>query len=191
MGCACSREGTKIVVNSKTAPASPENIFTIKLHVPDSDIVKLICYKSTRDKEPFIDLVNYFFFGTSSDPKLDPNFISVYQEQKDCFEYYIQRLAGYTLENEENPEQGKMWILYINGIKVNLSFVCENNRVISFTDELELKYEYNDDHDKDVRPREIIAKGDNDNDKAQNLVLRGNNNNQYDNSDNEMLGYNN
>lgn len=142
MGCTCSRDGTKIIVNQKL---TGHNQFLLKIHIPDTDNIKILFYNSPFDKEPIIDLINFFFFNHSSDEELDANFISVYNRLTDTFEYYIQRLAGYEIENETNPLKGKCWNCYINKKKVPWTFLCTNNRIISSKDELDLVYECNED----------------------------------------------
>ena len=59
MGCTCSREGTKIIVNQRMPGL---NQFIIKIHIPKSENVKILFYNSAFDKEPIIDLINFFFF---------------------------------------------------------------------------------------------------------------------------------
>lgn len=82
--------------------------------------------------------MNGFLFTSSTDVDLDANFISIYN---DTFDYYIQRIGGYELENEDEPNKGKMWNCYINKEKIDWTYECNNNRVISIQDEVELRYE--------------------------------------------------
>ena len=151
MGCTCSREGTKIIVNQRMPG---QNQFIIKIHIPKSENVKILFYNSAFDKEPIIDLINFFFFNSTTDDELDANFISSYNRKTDSFEYYIQRLAGYAIENEVEPKKGKMWNCYINKEKVDWTYMCNNNRIISSKDELELIYEENE---TDVNNKNLVT----------------------------------
>lgn len=151
MGCTCSREGTKIIVNQRMPGL---NQFIIKIHIPKSENVKILFYNSAFDKEPIIDLINFFFFNSTADDELDANFISSFNRKTDSFDYYIQRLAGYEIENESEPKKGKVWNCYINKEKVDWTYMCNNNRIISAKDELELVYEENE---TDVNNKNLVT----------------------------------
>lgn len=68
--------------------------------------------------------------------KFDGNFITVLNKDKDEFEYYVQRLLGVGIENEQEPKRGKVWVPYINDKREDWSFLCENNRIIAKEDEI-------------------------------------------------------
>ena len=138
MGCACSRESTKIIINRR--PLANKQ-FILKIYLPEHIQPKVLFYNSEIDKEPITDLMNSFLFTSAIDDDLDANFISIYNKYTDSFDYYIQRIGGYEIENEEEPNKGKMWNCYINKEKIDWTYVCNNNRVISMNDEVELRYE--------------------------------------------------
>lgn len=138
MGCNCARDLTKIVANQKI---QAKNKFILKIHIPNTYKIRILFHISDNDKEGIINLFNYIFFTSNPGNELDANFLSIYNQQTKSFDYYIQRLAGYELENEVNPNKGKMWNLYLNNSKANWTFLCNNNRIISVKDEMELKYE--------------------------------------------------
>ena len=138
MGCACSRDSTKIIINRR--PLANKQ-FILKIYLPEHIQPKVLFYNSEIDKEPIIDLMNSFLFTSAIDDDLDANFISIYNKYTDSFDYYIQRIGGYEIENEEEPNKGKMWNCYINKEKIDWTYVCNNNRVISMNDEVELRYE--------------------------------------------------
>ena len=138
MGCACSRDSTKIIINRR--PLANKQ-FILKIYLPEHIQPKVLCYNSEIDKEPITDLMNSFLFTSAIDDDLDANFISIYNKYTDSFDYYIQRIGGYEIENEEEPNKGKMWNCYINKEKIDWTYVCNNNRVISMNDEVELRYE--------------------------------------------------
>lgn len=138
MGCACSRDSTKIIINQR--PLANKQ-FILKIYLPEHIQPKVLFYNSEIDKEPITDLMNAFLFTQAIDDDLDANFISIYNKYTDSFDYYIQRIGGYEIENEEEPNKGKMWNCYINKEKIDWSYECNNNRVISMNDEVELRYE--------------------------------------------------
>ena len=138
MGCACSRDSTKIIINRR--PLANKQ-FILKIYLPEHIQPKVLFYNSEIDKEPITDLMNSFLFTSAIDDDLDANFISIYNKYTDSSDYYIQRIGGYEIENEEEPNKGKMWNCYINKEKIDWTYVCNNNRVISMNDEVELRYE--------------------------------------------------
>ena len=138
MGCACSRDSTKIIINRR--PLANKQ-FILKIYLPEHIQPKVLFYNSEIDKEPITDLMNSFLFTSAIDDDLDANFISIYNKYTDSFDYYIQRIGGYEIENEEEPNKGKMWNCYIIKEKIDWTYVCHNNRVISMNDEVELRYE--------------------------------------------------
>ena len=115
--------------------------FILKIYLPEHIQPKVLFYNSEIDKEPITDLMNSFLFTSAIDDDLDANLISIYNKYTDSFDYYIQRIGGYEIENEEEPNKGKMWNCYINKEKIDWTYVCNNNRVISMNDEVELRYE--------------------------------------------------
>lgn len=80
--------------------------------------------------------------------KFDANFIAVLNKDKGDFDYYVQRLLGVGIENEENPPQGKIWVPYINGRREDWSFLCENNRIVAKEDNIIWRYEDYDPKDR-------------------------------------------
>ena len=138
MGCNCSRDGAKVVLSQQIS--RNKNHFVLKIHNIKTENIKIIFFEGKKDYMLLSDLLNRIFFGGEND-ELDANFTSKYNKKKDEFEYYIQRLVGLEIENEEEPLEGKIWVPYINQNKYNWSYLCCNNRVINGGDQLELKYE--------------------------------------------------
>jgi hypothetical protein len=60
----------------------------------------------------------------------------VLNKEKDEFEYFVQRLLGVGIDNEQEPKSGKIWVPYINDKREDWSFLCENNRIIAKEDEI-------------------------------------------------------
>ena len=67
--------------------------------------------------------------------ELDANFISVYNKKKDEFDYYIQRLCGFEMDERH------IWVPYINSVREDWTDICQNNRLVLKTDDVEFKYE--------------------------------------------------
>lgn len=80
--------------------------------------------------------------------KFDANFIAVLNKDKNEFEYFVQRLIGKGIENEEKPLDGKVWVPYINNRREDWSFLCENNRIVAKEDEIVWRYENYYERDK-------------------------------------------
>lgn len=145
MGCNCSRDEAKVVVNRQL---KEKNTFIIKIHIPESDKIKIVVHESKVDFMLLSELINNTLYCGKYAEELDANFISVYNKYKEEFDYYIQRLAGYELEKEEDPLNGRLWVPYINNAKMDWSQLCSQNRVVKKDDNIELRYErYITDHD--------------------------------------------
>jgi len=82
------------------------------------------------------------FDETEKGNKFDANFIALMNEKKGDFDYYVQRLMGLQIENEENPISGKIWVPYINNKREDWSFLCENNRIVAKEDEIVWRFEH-------------------------------------------------
>ena len=63
------------------------------------------------------ELINIACFNSKYAKELDGNFITIYNKNNDEYDYFIERLAGWKIENEKSPYLGKIWIPYINNIK--------------------------------------------------------------------------
>jgi hypothetical protein len=44
------------------------------------------------------------------------------------------------------PENGKVWLCYLNDKKEDWSLLCEFNRIVHKGDKIEFKYQNHDDH---------------------------------------------
>ena len=56
-------------------------------------------HSSEHDYMIFTDLMNSIAFGAQTD-EVDANFISVYNPDQVCYNYFVQRLLGVGIENE-------------------------------------------------------------------------------------------
>ena len=81
------------------------------------------------------------FDETEKGTKFDANFIAILNERSNNFEYYVQRLMGVGMENEEQPAHGKIWVPYINGKREDWSYLCDNNRIVAKEDEIIWRFE--------------------------------------------------
>jgi hypothetical protein len=96
-----------------------------------------------NEKESMIifELVNIACFSSKYSKELDGNFITIYNKDKDDYDYFIERLVGIKIENDKDPYKGKIWVPYINNQKEDWSFLCQKNRIVTKQDEIVFKYE--------------------------------------------------
>jgi len=139
MGCSCSKDSNfeKISFDKKNGVDS--YFFNFKMTLPDKTLKAT--FEIDREKIILFELVNNICFNSKFGEILDANFINKYNENIDNFDYYIERIYGKKIENDKNPEQGKMWIPYINNHKEDWSDICRKNRVITSSDTVEFIYE--------------------------------------------------
>jgi hypothetical protein len=137
MGCNCSRDGAKVIINSQIN----KNRYHVRINMPNSEKIKVVTYDGNSEFILISELMNNLFFASRYSEEIDANFISMYDKKKEEFEYFIQRIAGIEMEREDNPYKGKIWVPYINKQKFSWSILCGKNRVVKREDEIELKYE--------------------------------------------------
>ena len=98
--------------------------------------------ESEEYEMPLVAIMNIMAFEQGQKGrKFDANFISVFNDKRGEFDYFIQRLAGREIENEADPNSGLHWVPYINGKREDWSYICENNRIVSKDDEIVFKFE--------------------------------------------------
>ena len=85
--------------------------------------------------------MNLLAFDQEQGEAFDANFISIYNEDEEDFEYYVQRITGIGIENEEQPLKGAIWQVYINDKREDWSMLCKFNRIICKEDRIYWKYE--------------------------------------------------
>ncbi len=80
--------------------------------------------------------MNYLCFNVDQTSRLDGNFISVYDREKDVFTYFVQRLDGISVIDEKNPAQGHQWVVYLNQKKLTWNEVVKNDLMVSHNDQI-------------------------------------------------------
>jgi hypothetical protein len=85
--------------------------------------------------------MNFLLFDNIQSSIFNGNFISIYNTELGRFKYYIQNLAGVTMENENEPENGKLWVVYINNFNFQWDDICEKEITVKTQDQIYFKYE--------------------------------------------------
>lgn len=160
MGCACiggkinvkkniggSTQGQSLLKNSpynefnksfdRIQEKSKNSSFKINIYIPNSEN-ESVTLSLVYDK-PYMtlpNLINSAIFNSNNE-KIDPNFINCYNPVDDDFDYIIERMYGYGIDNDE----GKNWNIYINDNLETWSLMCRNNRIVSKGDKIEFKFE--------------------------------------------------
>jgi hypothetical protein len=138
MGCSCSKEEAKKYISNELN--NYMNPYIIKINIPKTDKLKLIIYEGKSEEMLLADIINSAFFSNEYAEDIDANFISIYDSEAGEYHYYIQRLIGYEID-EENPQRDKVWTCYINRQKYDWSHLCNYNRVLRKGDEVEFRFE--------------------------------------------------
>jgi hypothetical protein len=138
MGCNCTKDEAKKYlsheINNYTNP------YILKINIPKTDKLKLIIYEGKNDEMLLADVINSAFFSNEYTEDIDANFISKFDKENNEYKYYIQRLIGYEID-EENPGRDKLWAVYINKQKFDWSYLCNSNRILRKSDEVEFRFE--------------------------------------------------
>ena len=73
--------------------------------------MKELVIEDTKENILLSELMNGACFNSKYMTELDANFISVYNKKKDEFDYFIQRVCGYEMDERH------IWIPYINNTR--------------------------------------------------------------------------
>jgi hypothetical protein len=113
------------------------SFYTIQIYTPNSKKSKELIIEEIKENILVSELMNLLCFNSKYMSELDANFISVYNKNIDEFEYFIQRLLGYEMNDKYS------WVPYINDVKERWTDICQNNRLVFKSDKIEFKYEQN------------------------------------------------
>jgi len=109
--------------------------FQIKIFIPNSERSKELIIEDVKENLLVSELMNMACFNSKYMTELDANFISIYNKDSDEFDYHIQRLCGFEM-NETH-----LWVPYINCVREDWTDICQNNRILFKNDDLEFRYE--------------------------------------------------
>jgi len=115
--------------------------YEVMVHIPHSEKIKVLIVQDTRETVTLPELMNKACFDTKYSAEMDANFISKYNRQSDEYDYIIQRMCGFAVDDEENPFQRDVWVPYINEEKQDWTDICQNNRLVGKQDNVVFKFE--------------------------------------------------
>jgi hypothetical protein len=98
-------------------------------------------YDSDYEEMPLGTLMNFFLFDHVQSSNFNANFISKYSPELKRYQYFIERLAGVTMENEEHPYKGSQWVVYLNDMKHEWDTLCDKETVVRPIDSIRFHFE--------------------------------------------------
>ena len=98
-------------------------------------------YEGDYEELPLSTVMNFLLFEQSQSLQFDANFISKYSPELHRFQYFIERLAGISIENEDNPYAGKQWVASINLQKHEWDLICEKELSVKPSDAISFHFE--------------------------------------------------
>ena len=139
MGCNCSNENSLskvyLLCNNQKRDVIKRSNYLIKLYSPNSLESNDLIIEEIKENILVSELINMVCFNSKHMTELDANFICLYNKDTDEFDFYIQRLHGYEMNETMS------WVLYINNKRENWTDICRNNRIVIKNDEIEFRYE--------------------------------------------------
>ena len=123
MGCSTTKEAVRII--PRTSGTIKIHKFTLRVENPENKEMLEFSYQTETDEMPLMQVMNAFAFDEDKGEKVDANFISLYNDKRGDFDYYVQRLLGVAVENEDDPIAGKLWVPYINNKREDWSLLCD------------------------------------------------------------------
>ena len=85
--------------------------------------------------------MNFLLFDHLQGSVFNGNFISKYSAEKKRHQYFIEKLIGISMENEDSPYSGQLWIGYFNEQRLEWDEICEKEVYMRPADSVIFKYE--------------------------------------------------
>lgn len=98
-------------------------------------------YDTDYEEMPLSTLMNFLLFDPIQSSSFNANFISKYSKELKRYQYFIERLAGVEIENEDEPYKGQQWVVYLNDIKHEWDSICERDAIVRPMDNIRFQYE--------------------------------------------------
>ena len=114
--------------------------YFIKVQIPEKKGMDFR-YECEHEELPLSTIMNFLLFDSVHSHAFDANFISKHSLELKRFQYFIQRLVGIQIENEEKPYDGKQWVVYINEAKFEWDEICEHEIKVKPSDSVHFNYE--------------------------------------------------
>ncbi|CAG9312472.1 unnamed protein product [Blepharisma stoltei] len=130
MGCGASHAKRS---NSIRQMAIPK--FHLKIMNPKNNQLAEFDLPTNYEIMPLPTVMNLLSFDKNQGDYVKANFISIYNEKEDRYEYFVQQLLGVEIEKEK-PQEGKVWVVYINGKRYSWDEICESEQTVKVTDEI-------------------------------------------------------
>lgn len=138
MGCGPS-ENQNATGNFTTS--TQKNQFVVKVEINNQVEVLQYEYQAFYLEMPLSALMNFLNFDQNQRNRMDANFVSQYDPNIGRFRYFVQRLSGKEMENENDPYSGKIWVPYLNGKAVDWDYACERDIPVKHDCEVLWKFE--------------------------------------------------
>ncbi|OMJ73904.1 hypothetical protein SteCoe_27322 [Stentor coeruleus] len=133
----CGSGATRGIVRATIEEAN----YKVQVSNPKNGQLCNFTYKSNNQSISLTTLMNYLSFDVKYGLEIDGNFISIYNRTEDKYEYYVQRLVGTEIQDEKNPKNGKIWIVYVNDVKTYWNDVVNNDIKVTVKDRIVWKFE--------------------------------------------------
>lgn len=98
-------------------------------------------YQSDYEELQLTSVTNFLLFDHTQSAAFNANFISVFSSHLKRFQYFIQKLAGVSMENEDSPFDGRQWVAYINDNRHEWDAICEKELIIKHSDSVNFEFE--------------------------------------------------
>ena len=133
------RTSSKAFVSQQTF-ALPH--FTVLVEDPESRKVLKFFARVDEPELTLSTVMNYIAFDRDQGDRFDASFMSRHSTEIDDVDYYVQRLLGIEIVNEENPESGPIWNLYVNDTAEDWMETMRKNRIVCKEDVILWRYHF-------------------------------------------------
>lgn len=137
----CGSGATRGIIKASIVNSIQEEAFyNVQVFNPKNQQLCNYTYKSNNQSLSLTTLMNYLSFDVKYGLEIDGNFISIYNRAEDKYEYYVQRLIGTEIQDEKNPKNGKIWVVYINDIKTYWNDAVNKDIKVTVKDRIVWKF---------------------------------------------------
>jgi hypothetical protein len=140
MGCGA---GKKVIQESRPVQVianQERSKYLIKVNIPNKDHLEFK-FDSDYEELPLATLMNFLLFDAHQGTSFNANFISKYSKELKRYQYFIERLAGVPIENEDSPYNAPQWVVYLNEMKYEWDSICEKETIVRPIDSIRFQYE--------------------------------------------------
>lgn len=118
--------------------------YTVSITHPETGATEVFTHADDYDSITLTRLMNFLGFANDNKEKFNVNFMSIYNDDSEEFEYIVERLIGVQVESVKTPISQltcRQWRPYINGERKDWHAIHDKEVHVSAKDEIKWIFE--------------------------------------------------